>query len=75
MYLDNNTEHAKDMDTLKHKNNIKLVHGENKKGSKFECVICKTTLSQYSVDQHLKTEMYLDNVNPRSVLTDGKDKI
>ena len=68
MYLDNNTEHAKHMDTLKHRNNVRLVNGEIiKKGSKFECVICKTTLSQYSVDQHLKTKMHLDNVN-------GKDK-
>ena len=76
MYLDNNIEHAKDMDTLKHRNNVKLVNGEIiKKGSQFECVICKTTLSQYSVDQHLKTKMHLDNVNLRSVFTDGKDNI
>ena len=75
MYLDNNTEHAKHMDTLKHRNNVRLVNGEIiKNGSRFECVICKTTLSQYSVDQHLKTKMHLDNVNPRSGFTDGKDK-
>ena len=68
MYLDNNTEHAKYMRTLKHSNNIRLVNGEKiKNGSKFECVICKTTLSQYSVDQHSKTNMHMDNVN-------GKDK-
>ena len=68
MYLDNNTEHAKHMDTLKHRNNVRLVNGEIiKNGRKFECVICKTTLSQYSVDQHLKTKMHLDNVY-------GKDK-
>ena len=41
---------------------------------KFKCVICKTTLSQYSVDQHLKTKMHLDIVNLRSGFTDGKDK-
>ena len=45
-----------------------------KNESKFDCVICKTTLSQYSVDQHLKTKMHLDNINPRSDFTDGKDK-
>ena len=74
MYLDNNTEYAKHMDTLKYRNNVRLVNGEIiKNGSKFECVICKTTLSQYSVDQHLKTKMHLDKVNPRSGFTDGKD--
>ena len=68
MYLDNNTEHVKHMDTLKHRNNVRLVNGKIiQNGSKFECVICKTTLSQYSVDQNLKTKMHLDNVN-------GKDK-
>ena len=68
MYLDNNTEHAIHMDTLKHKNNVRLVNGEIiKNGSKFESVICKTTLSQYSVDHHLKTKMHLDNVK-------GKDE-
>ena len=47
MYLDNNTEHAKHMDTLKHRNKVRLVNGEIvKNGSKFECVKCKTTLSQ-----------------------------
>ena len=75
MYLDNNTEYAKHKETLKHRNNVRLVNGEIiKNGSKFECVICKTTLSQYNVDQHLKTKMHLDNVNPRSGFTDGKDK-
>ena len=64
MHLDNNTEHAKHMDTLKHRNNVRLVNGEIiKNGRKFECVICKTTLGQYSVDQHLKAKMHLDNVN------------
>ena len=33
-----------------------------------------TTLSQYSVDQHLKTKMHLDNVNSLSGFIDGKDK-
>ena len=52
------------MDTLKHRNNERLFNGEIiTNGRKLECVICKTTLSQYSVDQHLKTKMHLDNVN------------
>ena len=68
MYLDNYTEHAKHMDTLKHTNNVRLVNGETiNNASKFECVICKTSLSQYTVDQHLKAKMHLDHVN-------GKDK-
>ena len=47
---------------------MRLVTGEIvRNGSKFDCVICKTSLSQYSVDQHLKTKMHLDNV-------EGKDK-
>ena len=51
-----------------------MVNGEIvKNGSKFDCAICKTSLSQCSVDQHLKTKMHLDNVNPRSGFTDGKD--
>ena len=51
------------MTTLKHRNNVGLVNGEIiKNGSRFDCVICKTSLSQYSVDQHLKTKMHLDNV-------------
>ena len=53
-----------------------LVNGELiKNGSKFDCVICESTLSQYSVDQHLKTKMHLDNVNPRSSFTDGYIRI
>ena len=75
MYLDNDTEHAKHIETLKHRNNVRLVNGEIiKNGSKFECVTCKSTLSQYIENQHLKTKMHLDNVNPRSSFTDGKDK-
>ena len=55
------------MTTLKHRNNVRLVNGETiKNGSRFDCVTCKTSLSQYSVDQHLKTKMHLDNV-------EGKD--
>ena len=68
MYLDNNTEHNKQIETLKHRKNVRLNNGEIiKNGSKFECVTCKSTLSQYSVDQHLKTKMHLDSVK-------GKDK-
>ena len=68
MYKDNRTEYSKHIETLKHRNNVRLVNEEiKKKGRKFECVTCKSTLSQYSVDQHLKTKMHLDNVN-------GKDK-
>ena len=75
MYLDNNTAYNKLVTTLKDRNNVRLVNGEIiKNGSNFDFVICKTTLSQYSVDQHLKTKMHLDNVNPRSGFTDGKDK-
>ena len=63
MYLDNNTAYNKHVTTLKHRNNVRLVTGEIvRNGSKFDCVICKTSLSQYSVDQHLKTKMHLDNV-------------
>ena len=70
MYLDNNIEHAKHMDTLRHRNNVRLVNWEKiKNGSKFEFVICKTTLSKYSVDQQLKTKMHLDNVNLQSGYT------
>ena len=68
MYLDNNTAFNKHVTTLKHRNIVRLVNGEIvKNGSKFDCVICKTSLSQYSVDQHLKTKMHLDNV-------EGNDK-
>ena len=68
MYLDNNTTYNKHVTTIKHRNNVRLVNGEIiKNGSKFDCVTCKTTLSQYSVDQHLKTKMHLDNF-------EGKDK-
>ena len=48
MYLDNNTAYYKHVTTLKHRNNVRLVNGEIIKGSKFDCVICKTTVSQYS---------------------------
>ena len=68
MYPDNNTAYNKHVTTLKHRNNVRLFTGEIvRNGSKFDCVICKTSLSQYSVDQHLKTKMHLDNV-------EGKDK-
>ena len=63
MYLDNNTEYNKHIETLNHRNNVRLVNGEiTENGSKFECVTCKSLLSQYSVDQHLKTKMHLENV-------------
>ena len=56
------------METLKHKNNVKLNNREIIKiGDEFDCVTCKTTLSQYSVDKHFKTKMHLDIVG-------GKDK-
>ena len=68
MYLDNNTAYNKHVTTLKHRNNVRLVTGEIvKNGSKFDCVICKTSLSQYRVDQHQKRKIHLDNV-------EGKDK-
>ena len=68
MYLDNITEYNKHIETLKHRNNVRLNNGEIiKNGSKIECVTSKTTLSQYSVDNHLKTKIHLDNV-------EGKDK-
>ena len=68
MYLDNNTEYNKHIETLKHKNNVRLFNGEIiKNGSKSECVAFKSTLSQNSVDSHLKTKLPLDNVK-------GKDK-
>ena len=74
MYLDNNTAYDNHVITLKHSNNVGLVNGEIvNNGSKFDCAICKTSLSQYSVDQHLKTKMHMENVNLRSSFTDGKD--
>ena len=43
---------------------MRLIIGEMKKNeAKFDCVTCKTTLSEYNLVQHLKTKMYLDNVN------------
>ena len=67
IYLDNNTAYNNHVTTLKHRNNVRLVNGEIiKNGGRFDCVTCKTSLSQYSVDQHLKTKMHLDNV-------EGKD--
>ena len=68
MYLDNNTEHKEHIEKLKHRNNVRLNNGEIiKNGIEFECVTCKSTLSQYGLVQHLKTKMHLDNVK-------GKDK-
>ena len=62
MYLDNNEAFNEYVKTLKHRNNVRLVNAEIvKNGSKFDCAICKTSLSQYRVDQHLKTKMHLDN--------------
>ena len=55
IYLDNNTAYNNHVTTLKHRNNVRLVNGEIiKNGDKFDCVICETSLTQYSVDQHLK---------------------
>ena len=65
----------KNVTTLKHRNNVILVNGEIVKiGSKFDCVICKTSLSQYSVDQHLKTKMHLDNVEGKDLRNSLTDK-
>ena len=75
MYLDKNTAFDNHVKTLKHRNNVRLVNGEIvKKGSKFDCVTCKTTLSQYSVDQHLKTKMHLDNVEGKDLRSSLTDK-
>ena len=75
MYLDNNTAYNKHVTTLKQRNNVRLVTGEIvRNGSKFDCVICKTSLSQYSVDQHLKTKMHLDNVTGKSKDNISKDQ-
>ena len=63
MCLENNTAYNKHVTTLKHKNNVKLNKGEVIKiGDRFECVTCRSTLSQYSVEQHFRTKMHLDNV-------------
>ena len=54
MYLDNNTAYNKHVTTLKHRNNVRLVNEEIvKNASKFDCVICNTTLNQYSVDHNI----------------------
>ena len=75
MYLDNNTAFNKHVTTLKHRNNVRLVIGEIvKNGSKFDCVICKTSLSQYSVYQHLKTKMHLHNVEGKDLRSSLTDK-
>ena len=75
MYLDNNTAYNKHVTTLKHRNNVRLITWEIvRNGSKFDCVICKTSLSQYSVDQHLKTKMHLDNVTGKSKDNISKDQ-
>ena len=75
MYLDNNTSYDNHVKTLKHRNNVRLVNGEIvKNGGKFDCVTCKTTLSQYSVDQHLKTKMHLDNVEGKDLRSSLTDK-
>ena len=74
MYLDNNTAYDNHVTTLKHRNNVRLLNGEIvKNGSKFDCAICKTSLRQFSVDQHLKTKMHMDNVNLQGGFTDGKN--
>ena len=57
MYLDNNTAYNKHVTTLKHRNNVRLVIEEIvKNGSKFDCVKCKTTLSQNNVDQNFENK-------------------
>ena len=49
------------METLKHTNNVKLNNGEiTKDRLQFDCVTCKTSLSQYSVDGHFKTKTHID---------------
>ena len=59
MYLDNNTAYNKHVTTLKHRNSVRLINGEiTKNGDKFDCVTCKTSLSQYSVEQHFKTKHF-----------------
>ena len=74
MYLEKNTAYNKQVATLKHKNNVKLNNGEVlKNGDSFECVTCKTTLSQYSVEKHFKTKTHLDNVEGTTKVVISKD--
>ena len=62
MYIENSTAYNKYVTTLKHRNNVRLNDGEIiKNGDRFECITCKTSLSQYSVEQLFKTKMHLDN--------------
>ena len=42
--------------------------------SNLDCVTCKATLSQYSVDQHLKTKVHLDNVEGKDLRSSLTDK-
>ena len=67
MYLDNNTAYNKHVTSLKHRYNARLINGEIiKNGDKFDCVTCTTSLSHYSVEQHFKTKMHLDNVGGKN---------
>ena len=68
MYLDNYTEYNKHNETIKPGNNLSLNNGEIiMNESKFQCVTCNSALSQYSVDEYLKTQMHLNSFK-------GKDK-
>ena len=50
-----------DIETIKIKINKRVIIDETKEnGIKFDCVTCKTSVSEYSVDQLLETKMHLD---------------
>ena len=55
MHLDNKTAHNKHVETLKHEINERLNNGEKiKNEDKFDCATCKTSLSQYGVENLFK---------------------
>ena len=55
MYLDSNTSYSKNVETIKHRNNVRSINGAIiKNGIKFDYEICRTTQIEFSVDQHLK---------------------
>ena len=63
------TAYKRHAETLK----LNICGVNNKKWVKFDCVTCKTSLSQYSVDQHLKIKMHPDNVNGITIEKINKD--
>ena len=60
IYLDDESDYYGHIESLKQKINIRLIDGEITENENcYECINCKSSLSQYSVETHFKEKEHI----------------